>query len=177
MEKFLQLLGPCNIDPEDLADLRRALLLCEREKTRTRGRRCLERLAERGIPALRPLAQAGLASSSFWGGDLRGTLYWARLAVAQYPMSPAAVWCSTLLISVYRTLGMRRERFDAEQERFRIMRKIAFQSTLAGDRIYALSELMKELQARELHADAERCAEELRDLIRIARPEFSAPPL
>jgi hypothetical protein len=64
---------------------------------------------------------------------------------------------------------MRRERFEAEQERFRIMRKIAFQSSFTGDRIFALGELLKELEARELHADAEKCAEELKDLIRTSR--------
>jgi hypothetical protein len=43
-------------------------------------------------------------------------------------MTPEALWCSTLLISIFKMLGMKRERFEAEGERFRIMRKIALQS-------------------------------------------------
>jgi hypothetical protein len=151
--------------PDEISDLRRALLLSERQRTRRRGRRRLEKIATRGDVLLAPIALAGLASSAFWGGDLRSTLLWAQRVVGQYPMTPAAVWASSLLISVYRTLGMRKEKFLAEQERFRMMRKIAFHSHSTTDRIYALHALKQELEDRDLEADAELCGKELLSLI------------
>ena len=43
---------------------------------------------------------------------------------------------------------------------------MAFHSESTNDRIYALNELLKELRARDLEDAADRCAEELQDLIR-----------
>ena len=176
MEHLLGLAEEREDVDEEFSDLRRAILLCERETTRSRGERRLDRIAQKRDPRRSPIAMSALAASAMWKGDLRAVLYWGRQAVSQYPMSPAAVWCSTLLISVYRMLGMKRERFEAEQERFRMMRKIAFQGPNHVDRIYALNELRKELESRDLTADAERCAEELRELIGSSRPG-SIPPL
>lgn len=152
-------------DPESLTVLRRALLQIDREETRLRGKRKLERIAQAQHPVLSPIAQGGLASCSLWSSNLHAALYWARQTVTRYPMTPAALWCATLLVSMYRILGMRRERFKAEGDRFRIMKRIALQSDHDNDRIFALHELRKELEDRDLLKDAEQCREELRDLI------------
>ncbi len=153
------------ISEESLLRLRRAMLLAERAQTRVQGRRKLERMAQWRHLQISPLAQAGLASSYYWAGDYSQAIGWARQTIHRYPMSAAAVWCSTLMVLVFRSLGMKRERFEAEGERFRIMRRIAFQSASVADRMYALQELQKELESRDLAVDAQRCAEELNDLI------------
>jgi hypothetical protein len=150
---------------EVLSELRKALLLIDREETRAKGCRKLVRIAEREHPVLSPIAQGGLASAAFWSGDIAQSLYWTQRTVLKYPMTPAAIWCATLLVSLYKMLGMKRERFEAENERFRLMRRIALQSQHRNDRIFALHELRKELEARDLTKDAELCREELRDLI------------
>jgi hypothetical protein len=151
---------------DDWIRLRRGLRLIEREKTRKQGERSLEKISERRRPDLSPIALCGLASSAVWSHDPRQALYRTRQVLSHYPMSAAAVWCSHLTIQIFRMLGMRRERFEAERERFRIMQKIAFYGDDQEDRIYALLELMKECESRDLAEDAQRCAEELRDLIR-----------
>jgi hypothetical protein len=151
----------------DLAELRKALLQIDRSDTRSKGCRKLRRIADGGNPVLSPIAQGGLASAAFWSGDITQTLYWTQRVILRHPMTPAALWCATLLVSVFRTLGMKRERFEAEGERFRIMRRIALKSQHANDRIFALHELRKELEARDLKRDAELCQEELRDLMGI----------
>jgi hypothetical protein len=172
MKELIQTLSNgTDVAVEDLVRLRRGLLMIEREKTRPQGMRLLERMVERRHPSLSPVALAGLASANFWGNDLKTSLYWARLSVADYPMSASAVWCASLTVSMFRMLGMRRERFEAERERFRLMRKIAFQSDSRDDRIYALGELLKELESRDLSEDAKRCAEELDDLINARRAD------
>jgi hypothetical protein len=171
MKELLSRVGACpNTEEAELVELRKALLQIDREETRARGQRRLERIVDRRHPVLGSIAQGGLASSALWSGDLNRALYWARSTVLKYPMTPAALWCATLLVSIYRMMGMKRERFEAEGERFRIMRKIALQSEHANDRIFALHELHKELEARDLRVDAERCAEELFDLMR-RKPE------
>jgi hypothetical protein len=153
------------IRDEELSELRKALLQIDRTETRPKGCRKLKRIAEGGHPVLCSIAQGGLASAAYWSGDITQTLYWAQRVVLQHPMTPEALWCATLLVSVFKTLGMKRERFEAEGERFRIMRRIALQSQHANDRIFALHELRKELEARDLKKDAELCQEELRDLM------------
>lgn len=153
------------IREEDLSELRKALLQIDREETRPKGCRRLARIAERGDSFLSPIAQGGLASAAFWSGDITQTLYWAQRTVLKYPVTPAALWCATLLVSVYKMLGMKRERFEAEGERFRIMRRIALRSEHRNDRIFALHELRRELEARDLTRDAEVAREELRDLL------------
>ena len=106
----------------------------------------------------------GLAESAIWSGDFREALRWSTEVVGRFSMSPAAIWCSTLLVSLYRKLGMKRERFEADQRRLRTIRQIAFQSENRSDRIYALGELLRELESRNLMTDARRCQEELETL-------------
>ncbi|MFH1017926.1 MAG: hypothetical protein V1798_07075, partial [Pseudomonadota bacterium] len=132
----------------------------------TQGERALEKVAERQSPDLGAVALCGLASSAFWSNDPCRALFWVRRALTRHPMTAASVWCSSLAVLIFRTLGMRRERFEAEQERFLIMRRIAFHADDHDDRIYALVELKKECESRDLPGDVERCDEELADLIR-----------
>ncbi len=166
MKTLLDIVSACpNASQDDLASLRKALLQIDREDTRKRGQRRLERIANKGHPFLAAIAQGGLASSAIWSADLNAALYWARLTVTRYPVTPVALWCATLLVFIYRMLGMKRERFEAEGNRFRIMRRIALQSEHPNDRIFALHELRKELEDRDLMIDAKRCDEELKDLI------------
>ena len=70
---------------------------------------------------------------------------------------------------------MRRERFEVEGERFRIMRRIALHSDRTVDRDFALNELLKELKARDLEEDADRCAAELQDLMGTMQAEVQEP--
>lgn len=158
-----------DVSEEDQAELRRGLLLLDREATRRKGQRKLERIAARNHRYLAPVALAGLAASAIWENDYPKALPWLQMAISRYPMSAASLWAATILVTVYRSLGMRRERFYAEGERFRLMKKIAFHSDVTEDRIFALLELLDELRARDRHADAERCEEELRDLGGLAR--------
>jgi hypothetical protein len=141
------------------------MLLAEREPTRLQGQRILERFAAHVDRELASVAGSGLASSHYWAGDLRSALHWARHTVANFPMTTAAVWCAALLVELYRALGMRRERFDAERARLLMMKRIALKGDRVDDRIYALNELMKELESRDLDDDARQCAEELKDLL------------
>lgn len=155
-----------DVDPVLADDLRKALLQIDRIETRKKGQRRLERIAKLAHPALSPVAQSGLAASFFWSGDVYGALYWCRLTVGGYPMSPSALLCSSLLVSIYRTLGMRKERFEAEGDRLRIMKKIALQSASIQDRIFALNELKTEMEMRDRQIEAQKCHEELQALIK-----------
>ncbi len=166
-----------NVSEEELSELRRALLQIDRAGTRKKGQRKLERIAAQNHISLSPLALAGLASSFYWSGDLVKTVQWCQQAVQQFPMSPVSLWCATLLVTVFRTLGMKRERFDAEGDRFRLMKRIALQGRNTKDRIVALNELRIELENRELFADAERCLTELKALVRVSPDEKRLQPI
>lgn len=148
------------------SELRKALLQIDRVESRKKAQRKLERLANLRDPLLSPAAFAGLAASFFWSGEISASMYWCKQTMALYPMTSSALWASGMLVSIYRTLGMRKERFETEGDRLRMMRRIALQSTSIQDRIFALNELKSELVQRDRHHDAQKCQEELQDLMK-----------
>ncbi len=166
---------PAHVKDEYLCSLRKAMLLSQREKTRERGQRMLLRLAALGDPYISPAAMCGLGSSYLWSNEFKVSLDWLHKVVILYSMTRESAWALSLMASIYRMLGMRTERFEAERRRFLMMRKIAFQGERREDRIYALGELVKELESRDLKADAQQCREELRELM-LADSEINSSP-
>ncbi|MCB0309537.1 MAG: hypothetical protein KDD48_09210 [Bdellovibrionales bacterium] len=153
------------LDPILVYELRKAILQMDRIESRKKGQRKLERIANMKHRVLSPFALAALASSCYWSGDIFGATYWCKNVILSYPMSTSALWCSTLLVSIYRMLGMKKERFEAEGDRLRIMKKIALQSSSIQDKIFALNELKSELEMRDRYNDAQKCQDELHDLM------------
>lgn len=147
-------------------ELRKALLQIDRVDSRKKAQRKLERIANAHDPIVSPAAFAGLAASFFWSGELSASMYWCKQTISLYPMTSSALWASGMLVSIYRTLGMRKERFEVEGDRLRMMRRIALQSASIQDRIFALNELKSELIQRDRHSDAQKCQEELQDLMK-----------
>ena len=153
------------LEQGEFDQLRRSLLLLDREKTRLVAKRKLERIAKNHHPLMAPIALGGLATGALWDGDYNQAISHLQTMIAQYSSHPVALWAATLLSSIFRSMGMKRERFEVEGERFRIMRRIALQSESSDHKIFALQELLQELRARDLESDADRCAAELQDLL------------
>ena len=165
MKELIHNLPKTPKDREALDLIRKALLEIDRLDTREKGQRRLKYFAEKKHSVLSPIAHGGLASSYLWSGDMNKALYWCLRAVHDFPLTPAALWCSSLLVSIYKTLGMKRERFEAEGKRLQIMKKMLTHSDDEHERIVALNELRKEFEARDCPDEANRCSEELQLLL------------
>jgi hypothetical protein len=137
-------MGYPGIREEELAELRKGLLEIDRVESRSKGCRRLSRIALDGDLVLAPIAHGGLASAALWSGDLACALRHTRHVIARYPMAPEAIGCSTLLVRLLGMLGMKRERFEAEGERLRILRRIALKGKHAWERTFALRELRRD---------------------------------
>ena len=165
------------VDKELMDHLRRALLLSDREESRRKGQRKLKTLSDIGDPLVSPLAMAGLASSYTWSGDLQEAMKQCQSITLLYPYSAVSIWCASLLISIYRSLGMSREVFDAQSDKMRLMKKIILQSDQSSARIYALHELKKELEGWGQREESEHFTRELRDLVANELNKKIDPPL
>ena len=143
-------------------EFRKIILQMDREVSRKKSIAGLTRLSQSSNLDIRPYAFAGLAMAHFLDNDFARSLFWLKETTAKYPLSPLSIMAATLMVLIYRTLGMKRERFEAEGSRFLIMKKIAMQSDNPTHRILALNELKKEFEDRELHDEAERCNSELK---------------
>lgn len=141
-------------------EFRKIILQMDRETSRKKSIAGLTRLTTSDME-IRPYAFAGLAMAHFLDNDYARALFWLKETVSKYPLSPLALYAATLTVLIYRMLGMKRERFEAEGYRFLLMKKIAMQSDDPNHRIIALSELKKEFEVRELHEEAEKCDVEL----------------
>jgi len=133
----------------------------DRETSRKKSIVGLTRLTTSSDIEIRPYAFAALAMAHFLDNDYARSLFWLKETVNKYPLSPLSLYSATLIVLIYRTLGMKRERFEAEGSRFLIMKKIAMQSDDPIHRILALNELKKEFEERDLHDEAEKCSVEL----------------
>lgn len=142
-------------------EFRRIVLQMDREISRKKSIAGLTRLTACADLEIRPYAFSALAMAHFLDNDYARSLFWLKETSNKYPLSPLALYSATLIVLIYRMLGMKRERFEAESCRFLIMKKIAMQSDDPNHRILALSELKKEFEVRELHEEAERCDVEL----------------
>jgi hypothetical protein len=161
MDLMNQILQQVPADSHQFDEFRKILLQMDREVSRKKSIAGLTRLSQSNDPEIRPYAFAGLAMAHFLDNDFTRSLFWLKETLAKYPLSPLSLYASTLMVLVYRTLGMKRERFEAEGTRFLIMKKIAMQSDNPSHRILALNELKKEFENRELHEEAEKCTSEL----------------
>src|SRR5690606_9650230 len=78
------------------------------------------------------------------------SIYYCKKTVDEYSLNPEAIFCATMLVHLYRTLGMRKERFEAEGSRFHLMKRIIMQSDNQEHRLIALKELRQEFEDRDL---------------------------
>ncbi len=161
MELLNQILDQIPQRSHRFDEFRRIVLQMDRENSRKKSIAGLTRLTTSEDLELRPYAFSSLAMAHFLDNDYTRSLFWLKETVNKYPLAPLALYCATLTVLIYRMLGMKRERFEAEGSRFLIMKKIAMQSDDPSHRILALSELKKEFEVRELHEEAERCGVEL----------------
>ena len=157
-------------------EFRKILLQMDRENSRKKSIRGLLRLSENLEPELKPYVHSGLAMAYFLDNDYSHSLFYLKEIVSKSPLSPLALYAATVMVMIYRTLGMKRERFEAEGSRFLIMKKIAMQSNDPHHRIMALNELKTELEARDLHEEAYKCDLELRywhSIVKKMKPTIS----
>lgn len=161
MDTIIQILDQIPKRSHRFDEFRRMVLQMDRQSSRKKSIAGLTRLSSGADIEIRPFAFAALAMAHFLDNDYAKSLFWLKETVNKYPLSPLALFGATLIVLIYRTLGMKRERFEAEGSRFLIMKKIAMQSDNPNHRILALSELKKEFEVRELHEEAEKCGLEL----------------
>lgn len=142
-------------------EFRKLLLQIDRESSRKKSIRGLHRIYETCGTEIKPYVLCGLGMAYYLDRDFTHALSYLKDVVIKYPLSPVAIYASTMVVLIYQTLGMKRERFEAEGSRLLLMKKIAMQSNDPNHRVLALSELKTELEARELHEEAQKCDLEL----------------
>jgi hypothetical protein len=71
-------------------------------------------------------------------------------------------WCLRLLLGLYRRVGLKRERFQVGCELMLTLRRIALSDPEVDHRIYALSELVREMEERDLPDEAAKYEKILR---------------
>jgi len=163
------------LEPQSLERLRRALLLSDREATRTKGQRKLKALVAEADPVISPMARGGLAASYFWSGDLLEAMTECHEISRLCPFSPVNLWASTLLISLYKSLSMKKEVFEAQSQKISLMKRMILHADHPVDKLYALHELKKELDNRDAFEESEFCSQELRDLVRNELSAYEVP--
>lgn len=142
-------------------EFRKLLLQIDRESSRKKSIRGLKRILESCESEIKPYVFCGLGMAYYMDRDYASALTTLKEVVIKSPLTPIALYAATMIVLIYQTLGMKRERFEAEGSRLLLMKKIAMQSNDPNHRILALSELKKELEARELHEEAQKCDVEL----------------
>lgn len=142
-------------------EFRKLLLQIDRESSRKKSIRGLNRILESCPTEIKPFVFCGLGMAYYMDHDFTHSLTYLKDVVAKSPLSPIAMYAATMIVLIYQILGMKRERFEAEGSRLLLMKKIAMQSNDPNHRILALNELKKELEARELHEEAQKCDLEL----------------
>lgn len=157
------------LEMEQMRFVRKALLQMDRSQTREKGRKRLLVFSKHPDPKIQVIAKAGLASCAYWSGDLNEALKLCQRVTLEHANHPLALWCYRLLISLYKTLGMRRERFDAEGDRWMLMKKMVVEGESAFERIFALNELMHTFEDHDKLEEANRCKEELIKLSALVR--------
>lgn len=161
MDLVTQILDQVPQNSHHFDEFRKIILQMDREISRKKSIAGLNRLATSDDVKIRPYAYSGLAMAYFLDSDYSRALFWLKEVTSKYPLSPLSLYSATLIVLIYRMLGMKRERFEAEGYRFLIMKKIAMHSDDPNHRILALNELKKEFEVRELHDEAQKCDLEL----------------
>ncbi len=165
MKELMDLFEKRNCNVDVLVFIRKALLEIDRDQTRLKGQNKLLFLLKKESEEFAPLVLSALAASYFWSKDYQNVLYYCKRVIALYPLSPFALWNLSMLVCVFRMLGMRRECFEAQGQKMHTIKKIVVQTQDMEERIYALNELMKEYESRDCMEEASRCYEELKNLL------------
>lgn len=104
---------------------------------------------------LRGAALERLAYLEMSRNDYRRAVSYLLQALEQYHNLVQAAWCMQVLADLYRRLGCKRERFQIECRRMLILRHIALTDPEPTSRIYALNELVREFESRDLPGEAD----------------------
>lgn len=161
MDLVAQIIEQVPATSNQFIEFRRLLIQVDRENSRKKSIRGLARMSQQCKPEIKPYVNCGLAMAYFLDNDFAHSLFYLKEVVSRSSLSPMALYAATLIVLIYRTLGMKRERFEAEGSRLLIMKRIAMQSEDPNHRVLALSELKRELEERELHEEAQKCDLEL----------------
>ncbi|MCB0327330.1 MAG: hypothetical protein KDD52_06905 [Bdellovibrionales bacterium] len=132
------------------SSLRKILLQIDRKKTRKKAMRALERKLLLIDEEHRSPYFLGLAIAHYLSQQYDQCLYYCEKLLSLAPFSIEGLWGSSLRVSIYRTLGMKRERFEAEGKHFMIMKKMALHSQDPGQREMAIEELRKQVDEGDL---------------------------
>jgi hypothetical protein len=133
-----------------LFEFRKLMLQLDRKRSRKKAIAGLKRFAYECSDELEPHVWLGLAMGHVYDGEFEKSIFYCKQAIATFPLSPASLFCSSFLIHLYRILGMRKQRFEEEGVRVRMMKKLALQSEDPEHRIMALEALKKEFEERDL---------------------------
>ena len=153
------------VDQDVMLHLRQALLFLDWRKKRPIAMRRFQRFTKSSNRTVRSIALAGLATGHYWNGELQEATKISRVLLHEDPCSSPALWCASLLVVIFHRLGMAKEHFEAERERIRLLRRLAFNAQQEEGRVYALQELKRELESRNLFAETHRFDKELADLL------------
>ncbi|MCB0271418.1 MAG: hypothetical protein KDD46_00235 [Bdellovibrionales bacterium] len=130
--------------------LRRILLQMDRDKTRSKSLKALKNMLTMAPVEMMPLVWTSLSFVYFYEKQYQYSIYYCKKTVDEYSLTPEAIFCATMLVHLYRLLGMKKERYEAEGSRFHLMKKIIMQSENQEHRLFALKELRQEFEDRDL---------------------------
>lgn len=130
--------------------LRRVLLQMDRKKTRVKSLKALKNLLTTAPSEMMPLVWLSLAFVYCYERQYNYAIYYCKKTVQDHSLKPEAIFGATLLVHLYRLLGMRKERYEAEGSRFHLMKRIIMQSENQEHRMVALRELRQEFEDRDL---------------------------
>ena len=162
MDLTSQILDPylASSDPL-LPEFRKLLLQLDRKASRKKALMGIQRLLDKSQPDFKPYALAGLAMGYFLDMDFAHAIEKLAIIINSYSFSPVAIFASMWKVTIYKMLGMKRERFEAEGSRMTLIKRMAMQSDNPNCRILALIELKNEFEMRDLYDEVQTCEKEL----------------
>ncbi|MCB1198697.1 MAG: hypothetical protein KDK51_10005 [Deltaproteobacteria bacterium] len=133
--------------------IRKALLQMDSQKTRCKSLKALKNMLTTVDDKLVPVVWMSLAVAYYYDNVYNYSIYYCKKTLERYPLHPEAIFCATFLVHLYRLLGMKKERYEAEGSRFRLMKRMIMQSENQQHRLFALQELRQEFADRDLLQD------------------------
>ncbi|MEZ4703841.1 MAG: hypothetical protein R3A11_01350 [Bdellovibrionota bacterium] len=131
-------------------EIRKILLQIDREKTRKKAIRALQRKLEKAEGSSKAPYYLGLAIAHHISHQYDRSLHYCEMVLSAAPFSVESLWGSCLKVSIYKSLGMKKERFEAEGNHILIMKKIALHSQDPNHREMAIAELRKQFDEGDL---------------------------
>jgi tetratricopeptide (TPR) repeat protein len=128
--------------------------------SRRRARRYLESASQCNDKSICALSKIALGLSYHQETEYSKALTYLKEAIVLDPWSMETVFAMKLLAEIYRFLGQRHERFEMDDRRMTVLKKIALGGGEQDERLFALSELIKEYEGRDQVEEAAKYQKE-----------------